>query len=483
MSTSSPTRSRIEGAVVIPALLALAAGCGPRDDGAGAASSDARKEAPRPGRRITVVASGDTRGFIVPCGCASRQLGGIPRRATAIEGVEDGEVIYLDAGGGAARTFEYDRLKLGYIWRGIEGIGVDAANLGASEVALGREFLADAARGKVPFVSANVAGEEDGKPVVPPWRTVEAAGARVTIIGVTSRASRPGPGLRVLDPEAALRAEVPALREKAGVLVCLADGPEEELVALAEAFPELDLVLTSGQSQPIAPRLIAGRTVLAGAGVKGKFLAVVPFSPGEGGSADSWLPGEGRIIELADTIPDHPRMTALVKEYQEALRTAALTPEKTGEAAALLASLPGAFRFAGSGACAACHALEMEVWKGSKHAHGLETLEAKGFEADPYCIRCHTTGYGGPGGYRTRAEAASHGGIGCESCHGPSAAHVESPRTRTPVRASDACVSCHDAENSPAFAYAEYWPRIVHGKGQRPGPEGGKGHASGASGE
>ena len=46
-----------------------------------------RLPAERRGRPLVVVASGDTAGWIVPCGCTSNQSGGLPRRATYIEGL------------------------------------------------------------------------------------------------------------------------------------------------------------------------------------------------------------------------------------------------------------------------------------------------------------------------------------------------------------------------------------------------------------
>ena len=51
--------------------------------------------------------------------------------------------------------------------------------------------------------------------------------------------------------------------------------------------------------------------------------------------------------------------------------------------------------------------------------------------------------------------------VGCEACHGPSAAHVGDPKARTALyaQARDRCESCHDRENSPQFAYAAYWAR------------------------
>jgi len=458
-------------------LAAGSSGCVPSDESSkrqsGGTSTTAAQGQPRTFR---IVVSGDTRGFIVPCGCASKQLGGLPRRATFLGSLSE-DRLYVDAGGSAARAFEYDRLKVEFIWRGMESMSVAALNLGASEVAFGKEFLDTAiAKADLPFVSSNVC-DENGVPLVPTFRRLEVGGARVALLGVCSASYAGGEGLRLIEPKEALREPIEQLRPGVDLLILLAQAPEAELRVLAETYPELDAVLATGQSQPISPRLLHERTLLAGVGIKGKFLASVPWHP-EGGHPEGgppegerhrWVPGEGRIVEVADSIPEHAELTALVGEYQVALRNASLPPEKTGEVVTLLASLPGDYRYAGSESCLTCHELEGDIWKKSPHAHGLETLDEKGFEADPYCVRCHTTGYGGPGGYRTLTERRTRGGVGCESCHGPSQAHMRSPETRsTSARASEACITCHDPENSPEFSFDVYWPKIVHGKRRKP---------------
>jgi len=94
----------------------------------------------------------------------------------------------------------------------------------------------------------------------------------------------------------------------------------------------------------------------------------------------------------------------------------------------------------------------------------METLRQKGFHVDPYCQSCHTTGYGLPGGFEKLSTSAARFDVGCENCHGPSAAHVKDPKRHTPWIASDQCTRCHDHENSPRFDYAAYWPRVAHGK-------------------
>src|SRR5688572_27328165 len=67
----------------------------------------------------TIVISGDTAGWITPCGCASNQTGGLLRRGTYLADLrQKGEVIYLDAGGAAGGDSEYHRVKFEAILEG-----------------------------------------------------------------------------------------------------------------------------------------------------------------------------------------------------------------------------------------------------------------------------------------------------------------------------------------------------------------------------
>jgi hypothetical protein len=96
-------------------------------------------------------------------------------------------------------------------------------------------------------------------------------------------------------------------------------------------------------------------------------------------------------------------------------------------------------------------------------------LKSKGAHVDPGCQRCHTTGYGLPGGFTSlRLDAQGKPwavDVGCESCHGPSAGHVEDAKVRTAHygEAANHCTGCHDRENSPKFDAESYWAQIRHG--------------------
>jgi hypothetical protein len=109
--------------------------------------------------------------------------------------------------------------------------------------------------------------------------------------------------------------------------------------------------------------------------------------------------------------------------------------------------------YVGSNRCKNCHQEAFNVWKGTKHFHGTDTLEDPkkppvGRQYDPECMKCHTTGFEHPGGYDypvpvlpawvpgKRVPVApddlkKHNdklrGVGCESCHGPASEHVKNP--------------------------------------------------------
>ena len=73
--------------------------------------------------------------------------------------------------------------------------------------------------------------------------------------------------------------------------------------------------------------------------------------------------------------------------------------------------------------CAECHENAFESWKETGHAHAFDVLTEK-YERDPKCLKCHTTGFGTPTGYKDESTPDLKG-ITCETCHGPGSKHVE----------------------------------------------------------
>src|SRR5262245_38497447 len=85
-------------------------------------------------RPLAVIVSCDTAGWIVPCGCSSKQAGGLLRRATCVQSVRQSfDVLLADAGGAPGGVSPYDRAKFEAVLRGEVEMQTAAHNIGAAE--------------------------------------------------------------------------------------------------------------------------------------------------------------------------------------------------------------------------------------------------------------------------------------------------------------------------------------------------------------
>jgi hypothetical protein len=87
---------------------------------------------------------------------------------------------------------------------------------------------------------------------------------------------------------------------------------------------------------------------------------------------------------------------------------------------------PGDQEYIGVKKCASCHFDQFLQWRGTKHAKAFEALPAQ-YQTNADCLKCHTTGFGHPTGYKTAADA-DFKGIGCEMCHGPGSKHADAAK-------------------------------------------------------
>jgi Cytochrome c554 and c-prime len=431
--------------------------------GLSACAPSTSKSAPSSGARaqtsneaVTLIVSGDTAGWIMPCGCTANQSGGLPRRGTFVNRARaDHHRIVADVGGAPGGTSPYDRLKFEAILAGELAMGMAAHNLGSPEAALGADYLRETAkRLGVPFLSANL---RDQKGVLIAAPSIVAMGSpggkRVLLVGVVSPRLVPR-GFKADEPRDAILAALKGAPEY-DALVVLAYLREPELRQLAAELPEADVVVGGPTGQSIAPVRV-GPTWLASATNKGKFLIQLDSE----GRSDPWA---GQVVELNPALPDDPAQTRNLDRFHADLAQRDFAADQTGFISALPPGIPADYRVAGTQACRSCHREDCDLWDRSKHALAWRTLNDRGLQVDPQCQTCHTTGYGLPGGFQSIARGAERTAVGCESCHGPAQAHLERPVARTPFAAKDRCLACHDSENSPRFAFDEYWRAIRHG--------------------
>jgi len=370
---------------------------------------------------VSFFVSCDTNGWIVPCGCSAGQSGGLLKRASLIKQY-DGEI----------------------------GMGLEVHNIGAVEAALGLEKRNP--DDNKHFISANVTSS-DGTPFTSPHSKLVAGDQTFLIVGVMDPKFA-NENVLVSDPYQAI---LDALENNDcdGVIV-LAYMEREALMDLAGQLPEVDVVIGGPTGQTIAP-VRKGATLVMAATNKGKFIAQVTYRPDQ---SARW---SGSIIEVEDSFENDPEQVVNLASFHRRLGEADFDSETTGLKRRSQFQFVSDLKYAGNQTCVACHAKDCQQYLASKHAVAWKTLVDKDSHVDPYCQQCHTTGYGAPSGFRTIAQSEALVNVGCESCHGPSAAHVKAPKTRTPFAAKDQCIQCHDPENSPEFHYEKYWQKIVHG--------------------
>lgn len=411
---------------------------------------------PSANRPLSVIVSCDTAGWIVPCGCSSKQAGGLLRRATFVKQVRDkADVLLADAGGAPGGTSLYDRSKFEAVLQGELEMNTIAHNLGAAEAELGLAYLKglDPKRREL-LISTNV-HDEQGSDIIPSHRIAKVGIKRIAVLGVLSTRYS-GVGLKVDDPHASVMKLIPSLKGQYDILVLLAYLPEDELESLAAKLPEADLVIGGPTRQSIAPRR-AGPTVWAAATNKGKFLIRMDHSLKPKASWD------GAIVELGTEFADDSEQTANLNRFRDELAQRDFSSDQTSFSPLLPADLPRDYQIAGTESCRKCHPNDCQEWSATRHGRAWQTLLEKRSHVDPYCQHCHTTGYGLPGGFPSVAHGSDRTNVGCESCHGPSQAHAKQPSKHTIYDARDRCSTCHDHENSPEFAYDEFWKQIAHG--------------------
>ncbi len=123
-------------------------------------------------------------------------------------------------------------------------------------------------------------------------------------------------------------------------------------------------------------------------------------------------------------------------------------------------------KYVGSKACQECHEEEYNRFlkyakKARSYEHILEMRKDLTEEEFKKCLKCHTTGYGEPGGFVSVEKTPELKEAGCEVCHGPGSKHcdTEDPNDiKGDLRFQD-CEKCH----TPAIVKEFNFKPFIHG--------------------
>ncbi len=444
-----------------------------------------------PAPKLALLITGRQEGYIEPCGCAGldRMKGGMSRRHGLFRDLANRgwPVVALDVGG-IARGFGHQAERKFHIMvEGMRKMGYDAIALGETDLRLpAGELVSDAASldgHPSPFVAANVALFGFDAALTARSHVIERGGVKLGVTSVLGRGFQKAlnnPDVETVAPEQAIEAVLPALKEKANVLVLLAHADMEETIRLSKRFPEFRLVVTAGGAPepPAKPaRVEDSGALLVEVGEKGMDAIVVGIFD------DPQQPTRYQRVPLDSRFPGTAEMKALLVAYQDELKRA-------GWAGLEVRALPHPQKqlngeFVGTRECRNCHEASYKVWKKTPHARAYQTLAELDppRQFDPECISCHVVGWNSQkfypyeSGFTSFEETPHLLDVGCESCHGPGAAHVAAESgsdAELQLRLQKAmvitkeesrqrqCFSCHDGDNSPDFDFDAYWPLVEH---------------------
>jgi hypothetical protein len=411
----------------------------------------------------------DTQGHIEPCGCTSGMAGGISRRQTYLVQNRVRDFLLVDAGDVTAGPREWELLELEYILKGYEKMGYHAVNIGRREASLSFEDLQKIKAQYSKLVSANVVGP-GGKLVADPYVIVTlSSGYRCGIIGVldeTGGLDLLGKGIEVTGAAEAISRYLPELRKKCDYVVLLAFADENRMKALARQFFEIDVIVGGDVQKASADPLRENRSVIVFNTDKGKAVGRLDVEHREDGP---WQYSSS-FHRIAESMKKDAVIAAIEDQYKQQLKERDFRPVK--DDAEHLSSISAARsaqadHYAGGRACESCHPLEQTIWEKSKHAQAFATLEVKGDQYNPRCLKCHTVGYMASDGYINERLTPNLKAVSCEACHGRGFQHIQLKQSKKvdakrDIMKSPACETCHDSENSPQFDRQKYWKEIEH---------------------
>ena len=393
---------------------------------------------------VTLVIGGDVLGYLAPCGCTKPMVGGIRRWATAVRAVQSqGKAVVLVNGGVAGGLGRQHELKSETLAESFKSLSIQALNLSAHEANLGKDAL---------IAIQRLSGGVLTTMSLAPSETLDASNSveagPFLIGGLLSEPMLVASvlGERPTVTDTAVDELVLAAKSKGLKPVAMWSGGEAGARTLAQRHPELVAVTYSDSSVPRGKPMKEGDTWLLTPGEKGRTLVTARWN---GTEFEAY-----QTVELGPEIKDDDEVSRAYHRYLERVADEDLLMK--------LPRSPGA-RFAGNDKCFPCHEAAANVWKTSKHAVALATLESEGHDKDPDCVGCHVVGLESDTGFMTRAKTPHLTDVGCESCHGPGALHAEDPPQNKLGQAGlNACMKCHVTEHSPNFDFSTYWEKIKH---------------------
>lgn len=203
----------------------------------------------------------------------------------------------------------------------LNAAGLDLATLGNHEFDFGVDLLIERmGQARWQWVVSNVIDTNTGRPIggASPYVVRTFGALKVGFIGLclaTEEISRDRlTHVRLLDPLVAAGTYIPDLkREGADLIVAITHLAFADDRALAERFPEIDLIVGGHEHYPVTA--IENRTLISKAGSDARFVARLDIDRRPSGAVERFY----ELIPVTSALADEPRTADVVRSYETRL--------------------------------------------------------------------------------------------------------------------------------------------------------------------
>lgn len=439
---------------------------------------------------LRIVYTGNTEGYLENCGCKVNEAGGIARRATVLARLSGGgsRTLLIDAGDftpapsrSTASPAPLESEERAFYASFMARSPYDVVFPSTYELALQpaeRETLARAIPRYLP-----PAGHDPADASGAAYRRLQVGGLTVAALALLDPTESPGRPQRFLerlpeydrrDPVELLRDRIRGIDESADLIVVGGNLRPSTMRRLAAAYPAIDVLVSTDESLEAIARTVGelrGYAHIDQQGFLGDTLVLYPTLGKYGvDKAEIRLDASHRIcsadfdtVWLDESVPDDPATRRSLEGFYVAMERK-LRPDGASKEAALDARVVAPRGFVGARECRSCHEQEYVQWQNTPHASAYKTLLDRHRHFHPRCVGCHVVGYGAADGFSLAKPDERLANVQCESCHGPGAAHIQSPSTTNIRRTVDeeTCRKCHDQAHTNEFDYAKRIARVRH---------------------
>mgnify|MGYP001949539300 CR=1 FL=1 len=428
---------------------------------------------------INIIFTGEENGYLEPCGCSEKELGGLPKRHSLINLLRnrDENWIILSLGDLPGKVGRQDEIKMETTLKALGQMGYTAHNIGEKDISMGIDLLGYLSQiSSVDFISSNIVNLKPQilkiKPYIVKEIKIKETTLRVGILGIVSPELIDDvyQEIEVVDPIVSLKPLLSKLSDKTDLLILLSHAEIEDSIKIAEIYPGFDLIISGHRvDRPSLHLTKVKNTYVIPVGEKGKYVGEVTLSTQQKQTGeDKHLNSSSPAIEttpLDGRFEDSPEIAMLLRIYQQRLKDEELLAQ------VFKIDPPSNLTFIGNDDCTICHNKIFKHWEETGHASAYETLVKSEHENDPECVACHVIGLNYFTGFETIESTPELKGVGCESCHGPGSDHKETLSKRYGKVSVENCEICHNDEHSPNFEFKDYWQKIKHPREEKSGME------------